>query len=59
LQRESDEMLHDIWAGTRELEGCLGVILEKAMTTVITGNPALLGIPRPAPDLCAQRRAGR
>jgi len=40
---EVNEILHNVWAGTKELEGCLVVVLEKESTTDVTGNPALLG----------------
>jgi hypothetical protein len=41
--KEVNEILHAVWAGVKEMEGCLVVILEKEATTDITGNPALLG----------------
>jgi hypothetical protein len=41
--KEVNEILHSIWAGLKELEGCLVMILEKETTTDVTGNPALLG----------------
>lgn len=41
--KEVNEILYQIWAGIKELEGCLVVILEKDTTTDITGNPELLG----------------
>lgn len=41
--KEVNEILYAIWAGVKEMEGCLVVILEKETTTDITGNPELLG----------------
>jgi hypothetical protein len=41
--KEVNEIVHAIWAGVKEMEGCLVVVLEMETTTDVTGNPALLG----------------